>query len=221
MTPSGDGWTVLWDGTSTDGLRGYGAPDFPADRWEVEDDALRTVPGHGVDLVTLDQYADFELEFQWRVSPGGNSGVIYRVAESGEPAWTTGPEYQVLDDERHPDGARPETSAGAVYDLLAPAGKRLHPMGQYNFGRIVVRDGRVEHWLNGARILEYGWHDAAIRDRVAASKFAAYDGFMRQDRGHIVFQHHGEEAWFRSIRVRPLREGVGPWVGTLRVDAEA
>jgi hypothetical protein len=136
--------------------------------------------------------------------------VIYRVAETSDPAWASGPEYQVLDDDGHADGRRPETSAGAAYDLLPPRGAEPRPAGEWNQGRIVVRDDRVEHWLNGTRVVAYGWDDEAMRDRVAASKFAVYDGFMREDRGHIVFQHHGEEAWFRAIRVRALGEGAGP-----------
>lgn len=210
VTPSGDGWTPLWDGTNTDHLRGYGIDTFPADYWEIDGDTLHAIPGPGVDIVTIDRFADFDLEFEWRVSRGGNSGVMYRVAESDGPAWTSGPEYQVLDDEGHADGRRPETSAGAAYDLLAPSGAEPRPAGEWNKSRIVVRDGRVEHWLNGTRVVEYGWNDEATRDRVAASKFAAYDGFMREDRGHIVLQHHGEEAWFRAIRLRPLGEGAEP-----------
>jgi hypothetical protein len=197
-------WQTLHDGQGTTALRAYGGDSFPADRWFAEDDALRTVPGPGIDLVTREAYGDFELEFEWRVAPGGNSGVLYRVLESADPAWTTGPEYQVLDDHLHPDGGRPETSAGALYDLLAPADARIEPVGTWNTGRIVVLEGRVEHWLNGTRVLEYGWDDPGIRERIASSKFAELAGFMRQPRGHIVLQHHGEEASFRRIRVRPL-----------------
>ena len=210
MTPPEGGWTRLWDGTTTDRLRGYGMDGFPVGRWEVDGDALRTIPGRGIDLATIDRFADFELEFEWRVSVGGNSGVLYRVAETGDPAWTSGPEYQVLDDDGHADGRRPETSAGAAYDLLAPQGAEPQPAGEWNQGRIVVRDGRVEHWLNGTKVVDYGWNDEAMRDRVSGSKFAAFGRFMREDRGHIVFQHHGEEAWFRSIRVRAFGEGAGP-----------
>jgi hypothetical protein len=202
--PTGE-WRILFDGVGTDALRGYGMDEFPADRWVVEDGELRTVPGSGIDLVTGETFGNLELEFEWRVAAGGNSGVMYRVVETAEPAWTTGPEYQVLDDALHPDGRNPTTSAAALYDLIAPAtNKRLEPVGSFNSGRIVVRDGRVEHWLNGERVVSYDWGDSAVRELVAASKFAGLEGFMAADSGHVVFQHHGEEAAFRAIRIRPL-----------------
>ena len=198
-------WQVLFDGGRTDAFRGYGTDGFPADRWVVEGGELRTVPGSEIDLITRETFGDFEIEFEWRVAPGGNSGVIYRVVETAEPAWTTGPEYQVLDDEQHPDGRDSTTSAAALYDLIAPAAnKDLEPVGSFNRGRIVARDGRVEHWLNGERVVSYGWEDPAVRDLVTASKFAGLEGFMAAKSGHIVFQHHGEEAAFRDIRIRSL-----------------
>ena len=198
-------WQVLFDGTSTDGFRRYGGDAFPADRWVVDGEALRTVPGAGIDLITREVWADFELEFEWRVAPGGNSGVLYRVRESSAPAWASGPEYQVLDDALHPDGARPETSAGALYDLIGPAdGASPEAVGSFNAARIMVRGGRVEHWLNGLPVVEYGWDDPELRERIAASKFADAPDFMRQATGHVVLQHHGEEAWFRAVRIRPL-----------------
>jgi hypothetical protein len=208
MASRPDGWVVLFDGSGDPALRAYGGASFPVGPWRVESGALRAVPGTGVDLVTDDAYGDFELEFAWRVSAGGNSGVMYRVVESGEPAWTTGPEYQVLDDDRHPDGRRPETSATALYDLAAPsADKRLRPVGDYNDGRIIVRGKVVEHWLNGARVLTYTWGGQDIVARIRASKFANLPTFMAAASGRIVFQHHGEEAWFRDIRIRELGAG--------------
>jgi 3-keto-disaccharide hydrolase len=198
-------WQVLFDGRSTEALRGYGMDGFPAEGWLVADGELRTIPGPGVDLITRDEFTDFELEFEWSVGPGGNSGVIYRVAETPDPSWTTGPEYQVLDDGRHPDASDSTTSAAALYDLIAPGPeKRLEPVGMFNTGRIVVRDGRVEHWLNGKLVVDYGWNEPVTRALIEASKFARYEGFMAQDSGHVVFQHHGEEAAFRAIRIRPL-----------------
>ena len=210
-SPGGPGdWLVLFDGGSTEALRGYGRDEFPADRWVVDDGALRAIPGPGVDLVTRETYADFELEFEWKVAPGGNSGVIYRVAETDDPAWATGPEYQVLDDESHPDGRDPRTSAGALYGLRAPGPtKRLEPVGGFNRGRIVIRDGHVEHWLNGELVVEYEWDGADIRAEIDRSKFAGLAGFMRQASGHIAFQHHGEEAWLRAMRIRPLDGASG------------
>ena len=174
--------------------------------WVVEDGELHAVPGAGVDLITRETFGDFELEFEWRVSPGGNSGVIYRVVENDAPSWTTGPEYQVLDDAGHPDGQDPRTAAAALYGLIAPNGdKRLEPVGTFNAGRIVVDDGHVEHWINGSRVVEYEWDGADVRSLIAASKFRDLPGFMSADAGGVVLQHHGEEAWFRNIRIRRLR----------------
>jgi hypothetical protein len=203
-SPMPDGWIVLFDGASTDALRGYGQNGFPSS-WAVQDGELRTVPGSGVDLITRETFADFELEFDWRVSPAGNSGVMYRVIESDQPSWASGPEYQVLDDDGHPDGGDPKTVAAALYGLIAPSGKnRLEPVGTYNTGRIVVERGHVEHWLNGSLVVEYDWGGAEVRALIEASKFATEPAFMSADAGGIVLQHHGEEAWFRNVRIRRL-----------------
>ena len=203
-TPMGSGWTVLFDGSSTAALRGYGTNSLPTS-WVVEDGALHAIPGAGIDLISRDTWADFEIEFEWRVAPGGNSGVIYRVVETNSPSWASGPEYQILDDVEHPDGRDPLTSAAALYGLVAPAAdKHLEPVGSYNSGRIAVRDGHVEHWLNGRQVLGYEWGGADVRSRIAASKFRDLAGFMRANSGHVVIQHHGEEVWFRDIRIRPL-----------------
>ncbi len=205
-----DAWIPLWDGSSTRALRGYRGDEFPAASWAIDGDSLRTVPGEAVDLVTRDTFEDFELLFEWRVSRGGNSGVIYRVAETDGPAWHTGPEYQILDDSLHPDAGTPKTTSGALYGLVAPdPAKRLQPVGAWNTGSIVVRSGRVEHWLNHALVVRYDWDDPSLRERIRASKFGEVDGFMRQPRGHIALQHHGEEAWFRNVRVLPLGEDGG------------
>ena len=200
---SPEGWQTLFDGTRIARLRGYGQVAFPSDRWVVRDGRLRTVPGAPTDLITAESFGNFELEFRWAVATGGNSGVIYRVTESDQPAWTTGPEYQILDDEAHPDGADPTTSAGALYDLIAPtASKRLAAVGADNEGRIVVSDGHVEHWLNGELVVEYEWGGDQVRALIANSKFRDLALFMAADEGHIVFQHHGEEASFSLIRIR-------------------
>jgi hypothetical protein len=203
---TGAEWSVLFDGLATSGLRGYGMTTFPSDSWLIHDRRLRTVPGQATDLITVETYADFELEFAWRVTPGGNGGVLYRVEETAQPSWTSGPEYQVLDDIAHPDGRDPKTSAGALYGLLEPAAdKVLAPVGEDNAGRIVVRDERVEHWLDGRLVLTYDWRSPAIVAGIAQSKFRDLPNFMNLDQGHIVFQHHGEEVAYGAIRVRRLQ----------------
>ena len=203
-TPVEHDWIALFDGSSTAALRAYGGEAF-SDSWVVEDGELHALPGQGVDLITRETFADFELEFDWKVSPGGNSGVLYRVVEGGEPSWTSGPEYQVLDDGGHPDGQDPRTSAAALYGLVAPsADKRLEPVETFNTGRIVVHDGHVEHWLNGRRVVDYDWDGTDLRALIDASKFRDLPGFMAADAGGVVLQHHGEEAWFRNVRIRGL-----------------
>jgi len=198
-------WEVLFDGSSSPALRGYGQPGFPGGSWRVDAGRLRAVPGQPVDLITDATYGDFELEFTWQVSEGGNSGVMYRVLESADPSWASGPEYQILDDERHADGRRPETSAGALYDLIGPGpAKRLRSVGEDNDGRIVVRGGTVEHWLNGELVVTYRWRSPEVEARVALSKFRDLPAFMAADDGAVVFQHHGEAAAFGAIRIRRL-----------------
>jgi hypothetical protein len=203
-TRAGD-WQVLFDGSTVSGLRGYGQAGFPGDRWLVADGRLTTVAGSGVDLVTETMFRDFEVEFAWVATPGGNSGVIYRAIETDRPSWATGPEYQVLDDDGHPDGGDPMTSAGSLYALIAPsAEKQLAPAGEVNVGRVVVRDGRVEHWLNDRLVVGYDWNGEDVRRRIDASKFAGMDGFMQADEGLVVLQHHGEEVSYTRVRIRAL-----------------
>ena len=200
-------WQDLFDGTTVAGLRGYGRPDFPADRWTVTDGRLTTVPGPSTDLITEATFRDFEVEFEWTATPGGNSGLIYRVVETDQPSWTTGPEYQVLDDAVHPDGSDPATSAGSLYALIAPdPTKQLAPAGAPNRGRLLVRSGRVEHWLNDRLVVAYDWDGPDVRRLIQASKFAGLDGFMRADDGHVVLQHHGEEVAYTRVRIRALTD---------------
>ena len=202
--PAAD-WIVLFDGKPTDKLRGYKMKEFPSEQWVIENGALKTVPGKAVDLVTVDQFEDFELEFEWKVAPGGNSGVMYRVAETGSAPYQTGPEYQVLDDDKHPDGRNPKTSAGSLYALIAPSKKTiLKPVGEFNSSRIVFKKNKVEHWLNGAKTVEYEWGSEEVKGLITTSKFASMKEFMTRKEGHVDFQHHGQEVWFRNMRIRRL-----------------
>lgn len=166
---------------------------------------LRTVAEAArIDLITRHQYRHFALELEWRVASGGNSGVIYRVSETLPHAWQSGLEMQLLDDAGHPDGQMPETSAGALYGLIAPRHKVLQPLGSFNTARIVVRKSHVEHWLNEVLVVAYDLHSAAFAVLVAHSKFKGLPGFAHAERGHIALQHHGDVVWFRHLHIRPL-----------------
>ena len=199
------GVRVLFDGRSTDAWRGFRRDTFPAKGWVVENGALKTlVGGDRCDLVTKDTFTDFELDLEWRVSPDGNSGVLYDVAESQAETWHTGPEMQVLDDGAHRDGPNPKTSAGSLYALIAPVGKTLKPVGEFNQARMVKKGRRVEHWLNGKKVVEYELGSPELDALIAASKFKDMPRFAREGQGHVALQHHGEEVWFRNVRIRPL-----------------
>ena len=204
-------WTVLFNGENLDGWRSFGE-SAPHPAWMVEDGAIMlnvdegTEETTGGDLITEDQYENFELELEWKISEGGNSGIFFGVQEIGEQdvAYETGIEMQVLDDGRHVDGKTPETSAGACYALYAPTQKTLRPVGEYNQVRLIVKDGNVEHWLNGQKIVQYVVGSDDWNKRVANSKFADWQHFARYRKGHIGLQDHSDRVWFRNIRIRLL-----------------
>lgn len=199
------GWTTLFDGHSTAAWRGYRKESFPEKGWVVEDGTLHVQAGAGGgDIITVDQYRDFELELEWRAGEKANSGIMYRVTEKNGASWQTGPEYQILDDAHEP-GVAAAHSAGALYDIFPPADtKVLRPTGEFNATRIRVRNNIVQHWLNGVKIVEYRLDTPEWKKRIAASKFAKYEGFGVQPRGHIALQEHGHDVWFRNIRIRDL-----------------
>ena len=198
-------WTYLFDGTGTGSLRGYKKDAFPDKSWKLEDGALHALPNvERVDLITKEKYDNFELRFEWKIAPAGNSGVMYRVSEEFEEPWHTGPEYQVLDDKEHVEGKIPDKSAGSLYAILPPGAKTLVPVGKFNKSRIVVKGTKVEHWLEKAKILEYDLASTQVKDLIAKSKFADKPRFAKEKSGHIVFQHHGQEVWFRDIKIKKL-----------------
>jgi len=213
LTAQAEGkWITLFDGKKVTGLRGYGQKGFPSGGWKVENGTIKTIPrgkgGKPRDLATDMSFTDFEFECEWKVSPGGNSGIMYRVLEQKKPAYVTGPELQVLDDERHPDGKIrfPLRTAGSLYELIGKGmkDKPYNKAGEWNKVRIVFKENNVQHWLNGAKIVEYTWGSDEIKALIQKSKFKTWEGFMQQPQGHIVIQHHGEEVWYRAIRVRKL-----------------
>lgn len=205
LAAAADGWTVLFDGTSPAAWRPYGkGTPITECGWAVDAGTLHALPDAATkcDLTTRASFRDFDLELEWKVSPGGNSGVMYDVAETEKPSYHTGPEMQVLDDGGHPDGKNPKTSAGSLYALVAPEGKQLKPVGEWNQARLVKKGTHVEHWLNGAKLLEYDLGSPALTALIADSKFKDMPRFAKEGMGRIVLQHHGQEVWFRNVRVR-------------------
>ncbi|MDE2653800.1 MAG: DUF1080 domain-containing protein [Gemmatimonadota bacterium] len=203
LTPEeeADGWKLLFDG-SLDGWRGYRRDDVPAG-WQSRDGALMFMPGNrGGTIITVDQFADFELALEWKVSEGGNSGVFYRATEDEIRPYWTGPEMQVLDNAGHRDGATPETSAGSNYALHAPSEDVTRPVGEWNRARIIVRGAQVEHWMNGVRIVAYELWTDEWRALVQRSKFGEWPGYGMASAGHIGLQDHGDPVWFRNIKIR-------------------
>lgn len=196
------GWRLLFDGKTLDGWRGFRSDTVPAG-WQVVDGTLARV-GAGGDIITVDQFADFELALDWKVAPGGNSGIMFRVSEDTEYPWQSGPELQILDNAGHADGAKPETSTGSNYALHAPTKDAVRPAGEWNSVRLVVRGNRVEHWLNGKRIVTYQLGSDDWKARVAASKFRDMPKYGQNRRGHIVLQDHGDSIAFRNIRILVL-----------------
>ena len=198
-------WKVLFDGKSTDAWRGFRQDSFPNQTWKVEGGTLRTIVGsESRDIITREKYRDFELELEWRIAPGGNSGIIYLVSEDFQQTYQTGPEMQVLDDTKHPDGKDPKTSAGALFALMAPVNKVLEPVGSWNKVRIIVHNGHVEHWLNGRKVLNYELGSDQLKSLIAASKFKAFPRFAQNREGYVALQNHGDEVWYRKIRIRSL-----------------
>jgi len=174
--------------------------------WAAQDGALVRTGGGG-SIFTADHYADFDLSFQWKIARRGNSGVKYRVAHYekgvyGHPGWL-GCEYQIYDDDARRPG--PKFSSGAIYELFAPsADKKLRPVGEFNDARIIVRGSKIEHWLNGAKIVDVDTTSDQWKKSVAASKFGDIDGFFQNRTGRIELQDHGSRVWFRSLVLRRL-----------------
>ncbi len=198
-----DGWTLLFNGTSLDGWRAYSSPTPPTG-WTIKDGVLART-GAGGDLMTQGQYANFVLDLDYRISEGGNSGIMYRVTTEGERPYHSGPEYQILDNERHPDAKNGrDRFAGANYALHPPAKDAGNPAGQWNNVRIVVNGNQVEHWLNGEQVVSYELGSDDWKRRVAASKFADWPIYGKASRGHIVLQDHGDLVEFRNIKIKVL-----------------
>lgn len=224
LAPAAD-WAPLFDGASFSGWRGVGRDGIPEAHWVVEDGTIHKLasgdvptaedgqPLEGGDIMTIDAYENFELTFEWKVAPGANSGIKYNVSEAmstaSEPFYAAlGFEYQVLDDDRHPDArVGPNRTAGGLYDIQEPGpGKKLRPVGEFNEGRIVFQGSHGEHWLNGVKVVEFDLDSEDFKARYQKSKYDPIAGFADKRKGHIVLQDHGDDVWFRNIRIRKLEE---------------
>jgi hypothetical protein len=196
------GWRLLFDGRSTAGWRGYKQETMPAG-WSVVDGALTRV-GQGGDIITTEQFGSFELMLEWKVGPGGNSGIFYRGVEGSGPIYYSAPEMQVLDDERHADGKSPLTSAGSNYGLYPAPRGIVRPAGEWNAARILVEGNRVQHWLNGIKVVEYELGSAEWNEKVKNSKFNEWPEYGKAAKGHIGLQDHGDWVAFRNLKIRVI-----------------
>lgn len=217
---SASGWRPLFDGKTLNGWRGLGYDSIPTAHWKVENGAIKKIasgkvavikdgqPAAGGDLMTEATFGDFELSWEWKLTPGANSGIKYNVSEEMSLANTSnhaalGFEYQILDDERHADSQTPTHRAGALYDLIPANDKKaLKPAGEWNESRIVFRGSHGEHWLNGQKIVEYDLGTARMDSLVAASKYKNVKDFAARRRGHIILQDHNDEVYFRNVKIR-------------------
>lgn len=199
-------WQTLFDGTTLENFKNF-KQDTLSSAWVIDGDALHLKEKKGGDIVTLKDYENFELELEWKISEGGNSGVFFHVSEDPKfnAPYRTGPEMQILDDDKHPDSKIIKHRASDNYDLItANKNKKLNPVGEYNKVKLVCNKGKVEHWLNGKKVVEYVLWTDEWKKMVAASKFVNMPDYGLMKTGKIGLQDHGDKVWFRNIRIREL-----------------
>ncbi len=208
-----EGWSLLFDGKNLSGYHVYGDADAPLVRWSIEGDALRLDGRAGendkskVDIVVSPKpYGDFELSFEWKMSPGGNGGVFYKVIESPKypKPWHTGLEMQLLDDEGHEEGKVKTHRAGDLYDMVASRSRSTRPAGEWNTSRIVVSGDQIEQWLNGKQTVSITIGSGRWKRSLKRSKYADLPDFVQSEKGHIVLQDHGDLLWFRNLKIKEL-----------------
>ena len=211
-----NGWRLLWDGKSHKGWRGAHSPNFPKSGWKMKNGVLTILGSDGTkrsgDIMTKDQFEDFELNVDFKITKGANSGIKYYVDETSEIV--LGCEYQILDDKQHEDakrGINGNRTLGSLYDLIPAKGmtvqgrpKQFKGVGTWNRARIISKDGHVEHWMNGEKILKYDRFSATFQTMIANSKFAKWPKFGQSEKGHILLQDHGDTVHFRNIKIREL-----------------
>ena len=195
------GWTLLFDGKTTKGWRAFKQSEI-GPGWKVENGILFPDPKVARDIVTQGDYANFELSFEWRISKGGNSGVMFHVIPEGTQTYESGPEYQILDNSR---GEPPLEQAGGLFALVAPTMDMTRPVGEFNQARLIVDHGKVQHWLNGMEVARYEIGSPEFKALVAASKFKRWPVFATGQTGGIALQNHGDDVAFRNLKIRALK----------------
>ena len=216
-----EGWELLFDGKSFNGWRGIGKDTVPDGHWKIEDNAIRKIssgnvptmpdgqPLKGGDLITNSTYNDFELTFEWKISEAGNSGVKYNVIEEvsikNGSSNALGFEYQVLDDDKHSDNLNPTHRTASLYDMIEAVGKTTKPVGEYNTAKIVFNKNHGEHWLNGEKVVEYDLDSPEFDILFKKSKYRDKTDFTKHKTAHIVLQDHGNDCWYRNIKIKKLK----------------
>jgi hypothetical protein len=199
-----NGWILLFDGKTTDGWRSFKKQTFPQKGWVVEDGWLHCLGSGGGDIITDAEFTDFDLQWDWKQAPAGNSGVKYFITE--ERASAIGHEYQMIDEEKEPDAklADGKRVTASFYDVLKPTKVATKPPGEINHSRILVKGNHVEHWLNGEKVLGYECGSDALKAAIGQSKFKTTAGFGDKIKAHILLQDHHSQVWFQNIKLRPL-----------------
>jgi hypothetical protein len=208
------GWVALFDGRTLTGWHSYGKA-APGQAWRVDDGAIHLDATNknnyqtagGGDLLTDAEYENYHLKLDWKIAPNGNSGIIFNIKEDTtqfKESWHTGLEMQVLDNDGHSDGKIPKHRAGNLYDLIAVSKETVKPVGEWNTAEIVSNRGKLDLYLNGEHVVDTRTDDAAWRTLIAGSKFKDMPGFATYSRGRIGLQDHGDNVWFRNIRLKQL-----------------
>ncbi len=209
-----EGWQLLFDGKTTNGWHTYGYNSIMKG-WSVKDGSLSLdtadrkevrVAG-SKDIVTDNEYENYHFKTDWKTSPGGNSGIIFNVHEDKskyQNTYQTGPEMQVLDNDRHPDGKIIKHRAGDLYDLISSSSEPVKPVGEWNTAEIILNKGKLDFYLNGVHIIDTGMWDDNWKKMVAGSKFKSMAAFSTFTKGRIALQEHGHEVWFRNIKIKRL-----------------